>query len=181
MSPTDLIVPAGEELDVTYQVEVPSDLARAGTYWSMIMVEPTEPLTDTPEDSAQPAIGVRTAVRFGIQIATHVPGDAEHRLRLGDPRVTIGEEGGRYLRFELVNEGDVGYRPDVSVELYDEAGGLVATLEAQRGLIYPGTSAVQQFDLGELEGESYEAVVVVDTGATKLFGAQFTLTLTPPN
>lgn len=177
VSPTDLLVPAGEEMDVTYQVEVPSDLAEAGTYWSMIMVEPTDPLTDAPEDPEQPAVGVRTTVRFGIQIATHVPGEAEHRLRLGDPRVTVGDEGGRHLRFELVNEGDVGYRPKVSVELYDETGVLVATLEAQRGLIYPGTSAMQGFDLGDLPGGSYEAVVVVDTGALKLFGAQFTLTL----
>lgn len=181
VSPTDLVVPAGEDMTVTYQVEVPSGLSRAGTYWSMIMVEPTEPLTDAREDPSRPAIGVRTNVRFGIQIATHVPGDAEHRLRLGDPRVTNGDEGGRQLRFDLVNEGEVGYRPDVSVELYDVAGLLVATLEAQRGLIYPGTSAVQQFDLGDLQDESYEAVVVVDTGALKLFGAQFTLSLDTPN
>lgn len=178
VAPTDLMVPAGEEMDVTYRVEVPADLARAGTYWSMIMVEPTEPLTDAPEDPERPAIGVRTTVRFGIQIATHVPGGAEHGLHLEDPQVTIGDEGDRHLRFELVNEGDVGYRPKVSVELYDDAGALVGTREAQRGLIYPGTSAVQQFDLNDLPAGSYEAVIVVDTGALKLFGAQFTLTLT---
>lgn len=177
VSPTDLVVPGGEEMDVTYEVTVPAHLDLAGTYWSMIMVEPTEAITDAPEDPDRPAIGVRTTVRFGIQIATHVGGEAEHRLRLGDPRVTIGDDGGRHLRFELVNEGDVGYRPNVSVEMYDEMGTLVATLEAQRGLIYPGTSALQRFDLSELPRGAYEAVVVVDTGALQVFGAQFTLSL----
>lgn len=177
VSPTDLVVPPGEEMGVTYQVTVPADPGAAGTFWSMIMVEPTEPISDAPPESDEPAIGLRTIVRFGIQVATHVPGEAEHRLRLGDPRVTRTDDGSRHLRFELVNEGEVGYRPKVSVEMYDEAGVLVATLEAQRGLIYPGTSALQRFDLSDLPGGSYEAVVVVDTGALQVFGAQFTLSL----
>lgn len=177
VSPTDLVVPGGEEVGVTYQVTVPARSGLGGTYWSMIMVEPTEPISDAPEDPDRPAIGVRTVVRFGIQVATHVAGEAEHRLRLGDPRVTVQDDGGRHLRFELVNEGDVGYRPKVSVEMYDGTGVLVATLEAQRGLIYPGTSALQRFDLSDLPGGSYEAVVVVDTGALRVFGAQFTLNL----
>lgn len=177
VTPTDLVVPGGEEVGVTYQVTVPAGPDLGGTYWSMIMVEPTEPITDAPEDPDRPAIGVRTVVRFGIQVATHVAGEAEHRLRLGDPRVTVEDDGARHLRFELVNEGDVGYRPKVSVEMYEETGVLVATFEAQRGLIYPGTSTLQRFDLSDLPGGSYEAAVVVDTGALQVFGAQFTLNL----
>lgn len=175
--PMDLVVPGGQEMGVTYHVTVPTDPSLGGTYWSMIMVEPAEPITDTPEDPERPAIGLRTIVRFGIQVATHMPAEAEHRLRLGDPRVTIGGDGGRHLQFELVNEGEVGYRPKVSVEMYDETGVLVTTLEAERGLIYPGLSALQRFDLTALSRGGYEAVVVVDTGAMTVFGAQFTLSL----
>lgn len=177
ISPMDLVVPGGEEVDVTYEVAVPAGGELAGTYWSMIMVEPTEAIVDIPEETPEPVVGVRATVRFGIQVATHVPGEAQHALRLGNPRVTVDEGGSRSLEFQLVNEGGVGYRPAVSVEMYDDMAVLVATLEAQRGLIYPGTSALQRFDLSNLPGGSYEAVVVVDTGALEVFGAQFTLTL----
>lgn len=177
--PTDLIVPGGQETSVSYEVAVPEELTGAGTYWSMIMVEPTEPPRD-PASGEDPSIGLRTTIRFGIQVATHVAGEAQHRLGIGNPRLTLDHPGLPHLQFELVNEGQVGFRPNVAVEIYDGAGTLRKTLEAQRGLIYPGTSALQAFDLAELTAGTYEAIVVVDTGGQEIFGAQFTLTIEAP-
>jgi hypothetical protein len=177
VSPTDLVVPGGEEAVILYEVAVPSDPAEAGTYWSMIMVEPTTSAGEVSADPSRPSVGLRTTVRFGVQIATHVAGEVQHRLRLGNPRVVLDEDGARHLQFELVNEGDIGYRPKVSLEVFDRSGGRSAAMEAQRGLIYPGTSALQRFDLAELPAGEYQAVIVVDTGSLEVFGAQFDLTV----
>lgn len=179
VTPTDVVVPGGEETAVTYEVIVPEQEGLGGTYWSMIMIEPTDQPGGESGSAGEPAIGVRTTVRFGIQIATHVEGEAQHRLRLGNPRVSIGDGGTQSLEFELVNDGEVGYRPKVLLEMYDRSGVLAGTMEAQRGLLYPGTSAMQRFELSDLPAGAYQAVVVVDTGGLQVFGAQFDLTVGP--
>ena len=103
-------------------------------------------------------------------------GGGFHQLRFDDPRV-VHEGGVRYLDVRLVNEGEARYRPKVAVEIYDRAGVLVSLLEEQRGLVYPGTSFLQRFDITDLEDGTLEALVLVDTGAPQLFGGQFTLRL----
>lgn len=179
VTPTHLVIPADGEAEVGYSVNVPSDGAAAGTYWSMIMVEPAAKAATDSKSTKVPSVGVRTVVRFGIQVATHVPGNAVHRLRITNGQVVIGAAGKRELVFEIANEGEAGYKPKVSVEIFDAQGTAVAEFESQRGLIYPGTSAVHRVDLKDLKRGYYEALVVVDTGAPEVFGAQFKLNLNP--
>ncbi|MEX1184195.1 MAG: hypothetical protein WEF86_13265 [Gemmatimonadota bacterium] len=117
-------------------------------------------------------------VRFGIQVATHLAGEtAVHRVRLGTPRVVVGEDGMRTLEVRLANDGEMGYRPNVTMELYEAQGTVIAERAEQRGLLYPGTSTMQRFTLGELQAGEYEALLVVDTGAPDMFGGQFRLTI----
>ena len=64
-------VPPGEEVEVTYQVDVPSSVngeAPAGTYWSMVLVEPL----NQPSVSADGGIAVQQVRRYGIQVATQI-------------------------------------------------------------------------------------------------------------
>lgn len=179
VTPTTITVPPGQTVEVSYTLRVPSlaDSA-AGTYWSMIMVEPIEPLAAEPTRGRQPEVGLRTVVRFGIQVATHTGAEVAHRLNIGQPRIIVDTEKGRAIEFELSNSGAAGYRPLVSLEVYDAEGNLAATAESQRGLMYPGTSVLQQFELKALQSGTYEAMIVVDTGAPDVFGGQFTLTIT---
>lgn len=177
VTPPAAVVPAGAMIEIAYTVAVPRADALSGTYWSMVMVEPVR--EDGASVSAEQGIGLSTVVRFGVQVATHVGGDTEHRLDIVDARVT-SDEAGRRLAFSLVNSGRTGYRPLVSLELYDATGSVVATRTDQRGLLYPGTSTLQDFDLAGLAEGAYRALIIVDTGAPEVFGAQFDVTLGPP-
>lgn len=180
VSPAGLTVPAGETAEISYTVAVPAEApAGGGTYWSMIMIEPVEPLPPVAAAGSQPEVGLRTVVRFGIQIATHTDAATAHSVEIGRPNVTTDTDGTRSLVFEVQNGGAMAYRPVVSLEVYDSAGQVVTTLEAQRGLIYPGTSVLQSFDLTSLQPGTYEALVVVDTGSPDVFGGQFTVTISP--
>lgn len=175
VSPATAVIPAGEEVGFAYTVSVPTG-ELAGTYWSMLMVEPLADAASLAR--SEDGLSVRTVVRFGVQVATHIREGAEHRLDIVGARVHADEEG-RRLSFSLVNEGTAAYRPVVAVELYDTAGAMVAAESVERGLVYPGTSALQEFDLSALPDGTYRALVVVDTGAPDVFGAQFDLTLGP--
>lgn len=177
VTPTDVMIPAGEAVEITYSVAVPAEPGIPGTYWSMVMVEPTDAPAEALTDPSDPSIGLRTTIRFGIQIATHVAGEVDHRLQIVNPQLVVDEAGARHLEFVLLNDGAMGYRPKVSLEVFDQSGGQLLTKESQRGLIYPGTSAVQRFDLSLLPSGVYQAVVVADTGSQEVFGAQFNLTI----
>lgn len=173
----NVVLLPGEDTDLRYTVTVPGAELAPGTYWSLVMVEPLA--ADAPELSATgaPAVGLRTVTRYAIQLATHVRGDAPHALAISNARVAAAAAGAREFSFELANSGVAGYRPHVFIELFDAAGGVVARHEAQRGLLYPGTSTVQRFTLPALGAGAYEAYIIVDTGAPTVFGAQIRLNL----
>ncbi|MEE8146328.1 MAG: hypothetical protein V3T24_01890, partial [Longimicrobiales bacterium] len=121
VSPASVVIPAGELVDVSYEVEVPDDDTLRGTYWSMIMAEPVSPNPTGGVPVGGPGVGLRTVVRYGIQVVTHMRGETSHQLRFDDPKV-VREGGGRYLESGLLSEGDAGYRPDEGGGRYLESG-----------------------------------------------------------
>ena len=60
--------------------------------------------------------------------------------------------------------------------MYDANGALRAKAKQSRGLLYPGTSLRQHFDLGALPAGTYKAVVFADTGEDSVFATQYTIT-----
>ena len=59
------------------------------------------------------------------------------------------------------------------VEVYDAGGVLRAKGRQSRGLLYPGTSLRQHYDLGALAAGTYKVLVFADTGVEPVFAAQF--------
>ena len=79
------------------------------------------------------------------------------------------------LDLTVVDTGERGYRPVLWVEVYDATGVLRAKGKQSRGLLYPGTSLRQHYDLGALPSGTYKALVFADTGVEPVFAAQFTV------
>lgn len=178
-SPARVVVPARTTVPVAFTVSVPAaGDSLAGTYWSMLMIEPVP--RGSPQSSlpALPAnevrVGLTTVMRFGMQIATHVRGGTS-RIEFANLAAATDKTGRRGLAFDLVNAGERAHRLKVTLEIYNERGELVGRLSAVRGLLYPGTSTRQTFDLGTLPPGTYKALAVADAGADELFGGQFTL------
>jgi hypothetical protein len=165
-------VAPGATVPVRYTVRVPAGAPLAGTYWSMLMIE-----SATPAPAAGGGVAFGTAVRYGVQLVSHVDGAREAAAdtaaaappaapsaEISAPRVVSGEHGARVLTFDLRHTGTRGYRPTLSVELVDESGRSHGTLRQTRGLLYPGTSLRQRFVLDGVPAGRYTAVVVADTG-----------------
>ena len=177
VSPTPLSLMPGEEVAIPYTVTVPRDAGSlAGSYWSVIMVQDA-PADTTADPARAKQFGLRSAVRSAIQIVTHVPGTGQAKFTFDSLGVTRDAQGHRQLQLDVVQAGTRAQRPLVSVEVYSSDGRLVARREQQRGLLLPGFSVRQTFDIGALPAGTYRALVVADAGGDEMFGSQFTLHL----
>jgi hypothetical protein len=173
---TQITVPPNSQVAVPYSVVVPLGDSLKGTYWSLIMVEgaTSEPST-AGSSSGKPAMAVGAVMRYAIQLATHIQNSGTRTVQFSSPAATKTADGAATLDVDMLNTGERGYRPTIWVEVYDDKGALRAKAKQSRGLLYPGTSLHQHFDLGSLPSGTYKAVVFADTGEDSVFATQYTI------
>jgi len=175
-SPRQLTVAPGETAAVYYKVNVPPDDALVGTYWSMLMIEPLGPSDPGPlkAEPGKATVGLRTVMRYGIQITTHV-GDAGTRdLRFSNLRL-VTDEAKHTLQVDVEGMGQQWLNPVFWVEVHDQKGGLVGRFEGAKTRLYPTCSACCQVELGRLAPGNYNALIVADNEDDNVFGARCTL------
>ncbi|HSU15180.1 hypothetical protein [Longimicrobium sp.] len=178
-TPSQVRIPAGGEATVGYTVTVPADASLGGTYWSILMIEGIargSAESTSGAANARVRVGIQPSTRYGVQIATTLEGTGAPKVSFTSARAYAAAQG-KVLELDLANAGDVAYRPEIRVELFDAAGGKAGTFTSRRGLLYPGTSLRQTFELGAVPPGSYQALVVADAGGDQVFGAQYSLKL----
>jgi hypothetical protein len=176
--PPQAMIPPGESATFRYSIQVPSDGTLKGTYWSVIMIEPS------PEDASQPGtadpskvtIGIRQVLRYGIQVATSFGTTGARQLRFNQVRLVADKEK-RLLVVDLENSGERLLRTFLWVELYDSKGGYVGKFDGGGHRLYPGTTARFTLDLVGVQRSTYKAVIVADCGGDDVFGANVNLVL----
>ncbi|MBA3646337.1 MAG: hypothetical protein H0W63_09185 [Gemmatimonadaceae bacterium] len=169
-STSSIIIPPSGEMTVAYTVRVPAVDTLRGTYWSTIMVEGAP---NVPHATSSRQMGLGTVMRYAVQLATHLSSSGSNKVGFAKQRFITQENGTESLELEVTNTGERGYRPLVWAELYDVKGTLLARRQQQRGLLYPGTSIKQTFDLGKLPHGAYKAIVFADTGDDTVVAAQY--------
>jgi len=177
-SPSQVRIAPGGEATVGYTVTVPAGMTASGTFWSLVMVEGIahgSPESTSGGRAARVRVGVQPSIRYAVQIATTL-GAATPQVRFASARA-YAAGGGKVLELDLANAGEVAYRPEIRVELFDEAGHKAGVFSSRRGLLYPGTSLRQTFDLGAVPAGTYQALVVADAGGDQVYGAQYRLKL----
>lgn len=182
-SPSYLTIPPQSTVTINYSVNVPQmlgDKNLVGTYWSMLMVEGIakgSAESSLPADPKKTQMGIRQTIRYGIQIATHIAQTGTKKVDFLDAKLVTKEDGKKYLQVDVENVGEIGIRPEVYVELFDQTGASKGKFPGVRYRIYPGTSVRQMIELMKIESGTYKAVVVVDAGGDDVFGAEYTLTI----
>lgn len=178
--PDRSVIPPRSSVAVQYTVKVPrgagSDSLK-GCYWSMLMVE--EIASGSPESSlpsaGQKSMGIQQAVRYGVQIATHITGTGTTSVGFSDPALAQIDSAGKALRISVTNTGENWMRPAVHLEIFDGAGKAHGRIEGSVFRMYPGTCVRHEFKLPALPSGDYTALVVVDAGGEQAFGAQYTV------
>jgi hypothetical protein len=179
-SPSYLVVPPQGAMTINFTVTVPKTLAGkelTGSYWSMLMVEgiPREsPESSQSEKNKKSEMGVRQTLRYGIQIATHISGTGTKSIKFMQAKLVKGSQGEILMQIDLEDNGTLGFRPDVYVELFDGKGISKGKFPGHRYRLYPGTSVRQVIELNGIPQGTYKALVVVDAGGDDVFGAQYT-------
>lgn len=176
-SPSFVTIPPQATVTVNFDVTVPKDTTLAGSFWSMLMVEGIP--KGSPESSGARAkkaeMGIMQTIRYGIQIASHIANTGTKRIEFKDPQVVVTDQGKRVFQFDVENTGNLGMRPEVYLELFNNQGVSQGKFPGARYRIYPGTSVRETIDLSSIPKGSYKALVVVDTGGDDIFGAQYNL------
>lgn len=169
-----LLVPPSSEMTVTYAVKVPPSDSLVGTYWSAVMVEgaPTEPGRSS---GGRPQVGVGAVMRYAVQIASHIKTTGSRKVTFANTKFVANADSTKAFELDVINAGERAYRPALWIEVYDEQGTLKANARQERGLLYPGSSLKQTFQLGALAPGTYRAVVFADSGEDAVFASQFTL------
>jgi P pilus assembly chaperone PapD len=172
-SPHQVTVPPHQTTQVSYQVDVPGDSTLRGTYWSMLMVEEIGPPPDTSRTLARNQTSIRQVVRYGVQYITQIDGGQEKLTFTGTKLVLDGDR--KQLQVDVENGGDRWIVPSSWIELYDSGGQHVGRFEGEKRRLYPGTSVRFRIDLGATSRGKYKALVVLDGGDQKVFGAKYDL------
>ncbi len=148
-SPFLISIPPKKTYDFQYSIQVPSDKNLSGTYWSLLLIEPT--------GSANVHGVVNTVVRYGVQIITHVGDEKPSEFK-----VAKCEFNENHLEVDAENSGTVVARPEIYVEIQDSAGLKIGPYKGPKERLLPGCSNRYRFDIASLEPGSYKARIVID-------------------
>jgi hypothetical protein len=176
--PRRLTIAAGRSAEVQYTVTVPLGADLIGTYWSVLMVEgmPKDSPSSDSADKNKARVGLKTVLRFAVQIVTHIGNTGAPGLKFQKTGLTK-ETGKTLFQTDLENTGQVWLRPSIWIDVFDDKGKSIGRFKGGQRRTYPGTSVRVQIDISSIPAGKYKAMIVADNGDRNVFGAQFTLTI----
>ncbi len=179
LNPPRVTIPPLETVSVYYQGRVPDAAELAGTYWSMVMVEPVAtpaPLAEGGEK--QVAMGVQAVMRYAVQIVTAIGATGTEQLAILDKRM-LTDAGKSALQLDVANTGERMQTPAVSAELFNARGVSIGQFQGGKQRIYPQCSVRYKVEFADVPPGKYTAMVVMDSGGDYVTGAQYTLEIAP--
>lgn len=158
LNTTFLTLKAKEKTEVYYEITVPNNLAIAGSYWSVIIVEPVEDIK--PSDNKQ-GVNITSIVRYAIQVITDFNSEkVKPDLKFESVKIDK-EEGKQILKIAIANEGAIYCKPSASVEIYNrKTGQKVGTFSTQAMGLLPQTSKSFPIDISKMPPDKYNAVII---------------------
>lgn len=180
------VMPAGEK-DIHYSIEIPKVWeykgqtvdtgALAGTYWSLLMVEPVT----AEKKKADEGLAIRTQLRFGLQVVTHINREGDKSLEICDRKLVYDRENdSTFLEIALENTGSSWLNINAKAELFSDDGHHISDIVGSGGRLYPGTSKYYHFDLSDEKADSYQILIsFIDDKKNdkKVWAAQYALDL----
>lgn len=168
-----LTLKAKEKADYFFTVKVPSDPLLQGSYWSVILIEPKDPV-NTIKDQLM-GFNLAIQLRFAYHLITTIDEGVAKLEVIQTKLYPLQEE--EKLGIDIKNTGTLFLNPKATLKLYNSAGVLEKTLISQKERLYPASSQRYFFQGMGLKGKKYTAFLLLDNEDKHLFGETFELSL----
>ncbi|MFW6282013.1 MAG: hypothetical protein ACOC1O_04385 [bacterium] len=173
-------VSPGNYGEVFYEISVPSQLNKSGTFWSVIIIEPVnfeEINSDFVSSQQMEKLNLGQRLRYAIQIVTNLGDSGEGKFKIKLKNVCLqkleGKEKKYNFKFDIHNFGDSWLNPDIWMEVYHPDENKKKIYEGKKMRIFPGTSINQQITLENLKKGIYPAILLIDDENNDIFGYQY--------
>lgn len=159
------------KVDVAYEIVVPTNID-AGSYWSVIMVEPVDEIKPSND---KPGVQIKSVIRYSIQIITTNDQPAEALLTFDAINLTK-QDGKRVLQLDLSNNGQLYHTVEASIEIFDnKTGSNKGTYLSSKLSLLPNNSKRFTIDLSSLSPGKYSAAILAATHDEQIFGINIEL------
>ena len=171
-------IPANGTAAASYEMIVPDSIQLSGSYWSVVMIEPVSDVSDpsSREKAGEVSVGVRTIVRYAVQIITNIGDSGNSSIEVTDNKL-VTDNGSTFLQLDIENNGECWLSPSVWTDLYGNDGTYVGRFESGRKRVFPGCSVRHHLDLTGVANGYYTALMIVDNGDDRVFGANYEVRL----
>jgi hypothetical protein len=179
VSPLNVTIPPKETVSIFYEITAPNDPGIAGTYWSIIMVEPiAETGSGVKGQDGKVVLGLQTVIRYAVQIISDIGETGSSTISITNNKVVV-LDGKTVLQTDVANVGERWLSPAVWTEFYDKDGRYVGRFDSNRQRVLPSCSVRHAFDLTSVPKGTYTALFVVDNGDDRVFGTTYEVRLQP--
>ena len=136
------------------------------------MVEGVVPI----DPNQQGDLNIRTVTRYAIQMVTEMTDEGAGSLKFMEPTLVKEANNKLFLAVDLLNNGDHYIAPEISIELFDDAGESAGIITAPKKGLYPTTSTRFKLDLeGIPSKKTYKAMIIAAGQGDDVFGLEYTL------
>lgn len=179
LSPSKVTIPPGETIVVNFKIHVPDDQKLTGTYWSVLMIEPLEPIapeTLLKSEDKKLTMSLKIVVKHAIQIITDIGDTGTTRIKFLDKRI-VEKEGKKILEVDIENTGERWFTPQLWIEIFDREGKSLGKLQGNKARIFPGCSVKFSVDINEVPKGKHKALIVAEGAEEKVFGTRMNLNI----
>jgi hypothetical protein len=181
--PSVLKIKARATANFNYSVSVPSDSSLIGTYWSALMLQPSNKRMDSVPVNAFDEVtkttkvikvGIRHSYRFALVVSTQIGNTGVRKINIQNVKLFNKNQVGKILQFEVNNQGERGFQATYWIELYSSDGQKVTNgekdrFEGTKMKSFPKTCSMQNIQVGKIPGGMYKALIYLDAGGDDLF------------
>lgn len=154
-----------EEVEIGYTISIPKDVKPEQAYWATLMIEESTPIVEENRGGLK----ISSKVRYAIGLIADIGDTVSPRLSFENISYKKIDSATTTLQIKIKNGGKFISRTKNTIEVYNQSGTKLKTIETTYRRIYPNSCNSFEANLGQLSKGDYYAVIVADNGK-ELFG-----------
>jgi len=173
ISQLNTTIASKENRNIDFEIIVPNTEELSGTYWSVIMVEPRDPINVQKDENG---FNIQSKVRYAIQIICNIGETGTTDLKF----LNISQKkhnNHQSLEVDIKNTGQILIKPSLSLELFTSEGNSIPIIKSEKQRLFPNSSKKYILDILDLEPGIYQGILIADCATDDLFGVNITLHL----